>query len=391
VNVIKIEIQSVEFTTDHNLLCNNGANITAVVSRYPNVEWQPKATPKANAPITHTASDTNKIGIKVTLTCDGAPSGLAFHLRGTSSESAFAFDKDDSFGGTSPQVVTIDSSNPIGKDIRKFMASISWTATVGTNPNVNLGSSGPHIVYTTLGTPNISAPSSASVPTPKRMDLAVPAVAAAIVSAGGQDNKPKIVWQIVKTQGTYYLGRNLSDAQAWALPSFATAPNPGADCISISRFVRNICMCMGVPGSFDAKTYMAKYATFADPNRPKTAVEGATNDPYVHSGDQGAPLAAGLDPTWILGFADVNCTGGLGAPGTVGCGPDGLNAFEAAVLYTTPGGVTWYFPGGTDSHFTDVNKVVQIFQTMVWVDPVTMIVKAVDYTYPAGGPADDNF
>ncbi len=392
VNVFKVNLRSIEFTTDHNLIHKNGTDITVVDVRYPDVEWQPIPTPPVNAPITHTASDTNTIGVKVTIECVGPTTDLAFNLHGTSSEAAFTFDTNDSFTGSRPKEVTITSSVAIGKEIRKFAGTINWSLTVGTTPTCSF-LSGPHTVYTTLGTPDITAPSSASIPTPERMDVAVPAVATAIADTGESTNTPKVVWQVVKTQGTYYLGRNLmlpSQAQTWTLPSFASDPNPGADCISIAIFVRNLCMIVGVPGTFDAKTYMAKYATVADTNRPMTAVVGSLNATKIYPGALGAPLAGGLNATWFLALADIHCIGGPGAPGGIGCGPNGLNAFEAAVLYTSPGGVTWYFPGGTESHFTDVNKIVQIFQTMVWLDG-TLKVRAVDYTYPPGGPTDDPF
>jgi hypothetical protein len=61
------------------------------------------------------------------------------------------------------------------------------------------------------------------------------------------------------------------------------------------------------------------------------------------------------------------------------------------VIYTDTAAKKWYFPGGTTRIYDDIDDIVQIFQTMAWVQygdhdsnpltPNVLVVKAVDYTY----------
>jgi hypothetical protein len=390
VRVVKVTLKKLEFTSDHNAICN-GTTVTIAGSRFPDVEWDLTVTPPVNAAITHTAgiNATNVISLTLTLDAEGIPANTAYALTGSSSENALNFSKSGTVSSGAGVTVALTADNVIGADIRKIEEKISWAINMF-GISVDLGDTGEHVIYTTLGAPNMSAPSNASVPNVPRMELAVPIVANAITAAGGSGNHAKTVWEIVKAEGSYYLGVSLNDNEAWTLPSL---PN-GADCISISMFVRNVGMAMGIPGSFDAEMYAAYYCVTGDADRPQKAISGlCLNAPLVFPGDQGTPATAGLDPSWALALADMNCTkyGGGAAPGTVGCGPDGLNAFEAAVIYTDQAARKWYFPGGTDFVYDDIDAIVQIFQTMVWVQyddhdnnpltPNVLVVKAVDYTY----------
>jgi hypothetical protein len=270
--------------------------------------------------------------------------------------------------------------------------------------------------------------------------MAVKRVSDAITAAGSYTNNAAIVWQLNKSAVLYYLGRNLFGKHAkskkaavepWFIPQVSSQDGakaydgqvdangkgiPGADCISISTFMKNVCFVTGLPGTFDTKTFMAFYVRGADangpaePDRPKVAVVGDLSFPnLIHPGDKGpSPNGAG-NPTWKLFLADSHCLGGTAVdangnplPGRVGC-TGGLNGFEAAVLYTDPGGKTWFFPGGTAHVYKSKDTVVQIFRTMVWTDrtdptqppdPNTNPLKVygVDYIYNPGitdSPADD--
>jgi hypothetical protein len=390
VRIVKATLKKLEFTSDHNVICN-GTTVTIAGSRFPDVEWDLTVVPPVNAAITHTAgiNATNVISLTLSLDAEGIPVNTAYTLTGSSSENALNFSKSGTISSGSGVTIALTADNVIGADIKKIEDKISWAINM-LDISVDLGDTGEHVIYTTLGTPNTSAPLNASVPNVPRMELAVPIVASAITAAGGSDNHAKTVWEIVKAKGSYYLDVALSDSEAWTLPSL---PN-GADCLSISKFVRNVGMAMGIPGSFDAEMYAAYYCVTGDVDRPQKAVSGLRlNAPLVSPGDQGIPATAGLDPSWALALADMNCTkhGGGAASGTVGCGPDGLNAFEAAVIYTDQAARKWYFPGGTGFVYDDIDAIVQIFQTMVWVQyddhdnnpltPNVLVVKAVDYTY----------
>lgn len=395
--VIKVDLSSIEFTSDHNLM-HDGNDVLDEGVRCPDVEWVSGAT-GANAPMSHTAGDDKRISITLNLSVDGLPVETSYTITGTSAESSLSFSASGSIANGNVNIPII-STKSIGKEIRRIDASVSWTINVF-GQTLDLGLSGPHRIYTTLGTPIFSEPSKASVPNEPRMQIAVMQVAAAIAAAGTAPDAytcyPRIVHTVVNGPGLYSLDNgSLDDVSAWELP--VRKPK---DCIAIARFARNVCMAEGIPGGFEAPTYMAYYATASDPPsapRPTKAVVGSLRKPsYIHPYDKPPPpLLAGLDPSFILGLADRNCTK-YGSPstdrGTVGCGPDGLNAFEAAVVYTDLQSKRWYFPAGVTGNpcYDTADAVVQVFQTMVWVglgdhdgdpdSPPVPIVQAVDYIY----------
>jgi len=390
--IVKVALRTLEFKSDHNLMCN-GTSVLSAGTRFPGVEWDSTGSSTVNAPISHSAGDSTHVSIEVTLQGEGIPINSAYTITGTSSEDALEFTDSGSISPGS-SALPINSSNPLGKEIRKIMDSISWSIEIA-GCTFDLGITGPHKIYMTVGTPITSAPGSASVPNESRMELSVARVNAAISATGSAVDAytcfPRIVWNLMRSAGSYNLGTTLSDVQAWNLPSTP------ADCISIARFVRNVSMVIGIPGGFYSEYYAAYYATATDPERPTKALANvALNSPYIHPEDKGVPQTGGLDAAWTIALTDKNCTK-YGAPntppGTVGCGPNGFNAFEAAVIYTDPMSKKWYLPAGVtrDPRYDEPDSVVQIFQTLAWVDdgdhdgnpstPDVLIVKEVDYTY----------
>jgi hypothetical protein len=348
-------------------------------------------------------------------------------LKGESSEAALRFGATNSYAGSGTYSIFVQGLSPLGKEIRIVVGDIAWRLEVAGN-TLALANSGPHTNYTTLGTPITSAPLSASVPNVPRMEIAVRKVAAAIAAAGSAPDAytcyPRIVKEVMHNAGKYDLeGVTLEDVEAWLLPKF-----PGADCISIARFVRNVCMVEGIPGTFASKTYAGLYKTTdayrqSDPgesayagqnpllgaNRPLTALEGSLCVPSPITKDSYGPtVTAGVDPSWQLRLIDSDCVNLLDAtavPGTVGCGPKGVNCFEAAVVYTEPSGnKTWYMAAGTnplgvwfednttsapnqDRHGRD--NVLRVFVTLAWcawedppgIQPLGWYIKKVEHIY----------
>jgi hypothetical protein len=392
VYAVKTTLQTAEYKSDHNKICN-GTGLFSGGSRYPTVEWDKNVAVKA--PLTHTAKDNLKISLQLKIDIEGLGNSVPFAIVGTSAEPALNFRSSGNTAGGTGTVFDLTATNAIGKEIRKIDNAITWSITFLENElpenKCELGTT-QNVIYTTLGTPEDSDP--AAVPNIPRMELSVPKIATAIAAAGSYTCYPKIVWEFSKANGAYNLALNLQNRiNAWQLPS---TPN-GADCISIAWFVANVCEVIGIPGTFDSKTFMGYYRIASNPNRPKVSVEGSLNNPAILPGSKGTPLTAGLGANWILALADVNCAGSYsGNAGDEGCS-GGLNAFEAAVIYVY-GGNTYYFPGGTDLIYDNVNKVVQIFQTMAWCNtedhdgnpatPDRLIVKKVDFKYPPA-PAND--
>jgi hypothetical protein len=438
-----VEIAQIEFTSIHRLMWKpkavTGPPAYQILAgdKEPTPEWVPSTG--ANAVMSHTAGvngKTIKIEITVTLNVDNSvPANSNFVLKGTSGETALNFTKAGTISPGNGIKITMTADNAIGQTIRKINDSIDWQITIGAKPAIKLGASGPHVIYTTLGVPKVTT--DGSKPTSVRMDKAVFVMNQAVTAAGTFDNEPKIVQQMNVNLGAFfYLFRSLAgtkkftqDAQTEAWLFFDVSTNDlakqydgdavfndpvqrpaiggnkfGTDCISTVTFEMNVCAAMGMSSTLSTQTYIAYYATAADANRPTKAVIGnfqntANGGFTIHPGDVGNPATAGLDATndFTL-FTDSTCThptnawnattnpGGV-KPGQVGCGPLGFNNFEAAMLVKVSGNNTWYFPGGVKAVFQDVNKVVQVFQTLAWVE-ITIdagqskkFVKKVDFTY----------
>lgn len=391
VTIFSAQLQSIEFTSDHNLICN-GTHITNAGTRFPDIEWNPGTG--MNAPMTHTAGITNRIAATVALAVDGLPTGTVMALKGDSDEPALDCGATNSFSsGSNAYSIFVKGLSPLGKEIRTINESIAWSLELAGNVLL-LTNSGPHMIFTTLGTPITSAPMLASIPTVPRMIEALPRLQAAIAYAGASPNAytcyPRIVWHVVNEYKNYSLKNGtLQDDTAWELPF--RAPR---DCIAIARYARNVCMVMGIPGSFESPLFMAHYRTPTNLNRPNTALVGNLNMPLVTPGSQGPTVPPGLNTNWNLSLADINCRpygNPSGAPGQVG-GSGGLNAFEAAVVYTDLAGKKWYFPAGAGgARYDNPDGVIRLFTTMVWVayadhdgnpdNDDELVVQAVEHTY----------
>lgn len=400
IKVVSVELAAVRFTSDHDRLKNKSDNYQDGGTVYADLHPEEyRADPPHNYPMTH--SWDSKISLELTLAFSANAAGRTINIAGTG---LGGFQKNGVVlpaNGTEVTVAITATNKFIGKAIEIVDESIDWTITdAATGRELDAHESGSHKIYVTLGVPDESAPDNASKVTVWRVEQAVPRVAAAI-EAGKEDCHPNTVWRINGQLGAYSLSLSLPSPEEWRLPSVAG----GADCYTISRYVRAVCMVMGIPGTFGADTYYAHYKMAVEPNRPKTALSGSLNTPNIYPGDAGVPSTTGLNANWFLALADVNCKkfgNPAVAPGTVGCGPNGLNAFEAAVVYTY-NGKTYYAPGGTGDPATgdiglfyeNKDHVVQIFQTLAWVDfgdhdsnPLTaekLVVKAVDFTYTTPG------
>jgi len=196
------------------------------------------------------------------------------------------------------------------------------------------------------------------------------------------------------------------EKEAWYLPSVSTVaggiaydqkPVAGADCATLANFEANVCMIMGIPGNFDAKTYYALNSTQVSSTRPLKAVEGDLRHP-IRNPPSGDPS---LNSSWELYFCAA--TPSLGAT-------TGLNAFEGVLVYQDPKGRRFYVAAGGQHHvFADidpnvsiadshVHRVVQIFSSLAWWGdfdddnnantPPIKKVMAIDWPYVA--PPNDN-
>ena len=364
IRIVEISLKKIEFTSDHNVICDGTLFNKGV--RFPDIEWDTTSSSNPNAPMTHTAGDDKSVSLRLYLTLKGVESGTTATITGSSDESALNFSYTGNININSENaIIPITANAKIGKQIRKIIATISWQISIE-DKTFDIGESGAHLIYTTIGTPSSI---DYSCPTPGRMDIAIPTVATAIQKTGSYTNYPKIVWNIVGSK-KFNLSTNVgTPAAAWAFPA------TGADCISIAMFSRNVCTAMGLPGNFSTQIYAAYYKISSDMDRPKTGLPGINLDnPHIVPGSKGETVTAGLDSSCFIILVDGN---------------GGFNNFEAVVVYEF--GTTYYFPGGTNLAYTNEDHIVQLFQTLSWVkfgdhdnNPLTrdcLYVVANDYTY----------
>jgi hypothetical protein len=368
-------VESLEFTSDHNLIRRNTSDVLGGGKRYPDVEWT--NAPRTNAPITHTGGDDSRIRARITLSLEGVATDTPYRLEGHSAEPALCFRGEGRLAGGDARPLEVEATTPLGPAVRKVRAGVSWSLTLdpGTpaERTLDLGETGPHVVYVTLGTPRDTDDPLCAV-TDVRMELAVARVAAAMARAGGAGaSHPRIVHELMQEHVAYYLpARHYDRKSAWRVPESWEMRPAGASCIAIVDFVALVCKMIGVEGTARMSAF---YATAAE---PFTAVRGGLGDPPVFK-------PGGFGERWQLLLIDASNSNA----GQVG-GLGGVNYYEAALEYQWRG-KTYYYPGGTPRVYDTPEKVLQVFRTLAWVryDFVLhdwMVAEVVaNYTTPASG------
>lgn len=368
----RADIQALQFTSDHRLLRENTEDILASGQRYPEVQWL--ASPRRNAPITHTGGESVRIKIKITLSLVGMKPETPFELRGTSAEAALCFRKEGKVPADKEVVLDLESDKPLGRLVRKIKQKIAWTLTIqpGTKAaaTLELANTGPHVVYVTLGTPQVSEDPLSAV-TDIRMELAVQQFAAAMKKAGPSASSARILHEFMKRIGGPYLpSRHYPRKKAWKVPESWTMKPPGASCVSIAEFGVLACHMIGIEGTASTGAYYAK------PDEPRKAVFGGLGDPPITKKVPGGE-------TWQLFLVDENNSN----QGQV-AGVGGMNYYEAVVEYQWKN-KTFYFPAGSERVFDNPEQVLKVFRTLAWAhwdDQVgDWVVMEVVQTYVAAG------
>ena len=148
--VIKVEVKSVTFTSDHGALTDYNTDYAGAGGTvYDPRGWQ-KVPPKNN-PITHEKGQT----VSANVTVKVEPSGMVYELHGDSDLSALDFSKTGQTSTGADQTISVTGGSLEG-NVDILEKSISWSAKLtGPEPDVpcSMGSSGAHKIYVTWGTP----------------------------------------------------------------------------------------------------------------------------------------------------------------------------------------------------------------------------------------------
>jgi hypothetical protein len=365
-------VESVQFTSDHGLLRHNTADVLGTGERYPDVQWS--AEPSRNAPVTHTAGPAARVFVTVTFTVIGIAPGTPFILTGTCDEPGLCFCAEGRLSPDARTTIAVEANRSLGRGVRKIRQEIMWVLTVippGTpRSTILLGTTGPHVIYTTIGTPR-HAEQSAGTVTDARMELAIERVAAAQKVVGKSAPTPRLVYELMKQNGAHYLpARHYRREAAWKLPESWRLNPPGASCISIVDFVCLVCDMVGVEGEVQTTAF------FALPSQPRQAVSGGLGDePRFKKGPDGEK--------WQLFLVDASNN----RHGQVG-GIGGMNFYEAALRLDFRG-KQFFYPGGTDRVFDKPESVLFVFRSLAWAawdaSARDWVVREVVHTYVAPG------
>ncbi len=364
------QVASVEFTSDHRVICENRRDLLTGGNPCPSPAWS--RSPSRNAPITHTGGKESRIRGTVRVALTENLAGIRYRLDGVSEEPALCFRGEGSV--TDDLELVVEGRSPLGSRVRTIRAPIRWTLTFqpGTpaERSIALGTTGPHTVYVTLGQPRVSD-DGRSIVTDRRMELAIERIAAAQSRVGDNASPPWLVYEFMRQAGERYLpGRHYPGERAWLVPESWRLQPPGASCLSIVEFATLVCNMIGVEGEVQAAAFYAR------PDQPRTAVHGGLGDPPIRKkGPAGEP--------WQLFLTDENNT----TKGQVG-GTGGMNFYEAALQFTWKG-KTYFYPAGTDRVYDSPDMVIRVFRTLAWAaydyGRDAWIVREVVHTYTPPG------
>ena len=259
----------------------------------------------------------------------------------------------------------ITATNKLSREIREVNAPIQWKMIVNPGGSAEkalpMGNSGPHKIYVTYDDPRNPGAKKELKPTVVRMDLAVEKVGFAFenakTKAGTQTpTLQRLVYEVVRLHKFHLYNTIVGDrgaAYGWFVPYYWTHKYPsrwyddpanyqvGGDCISGAVFASFATLMVGIPGTIEAKAYMSK-----SPTEPTKAVEWVRGDPAR------VRVGAGGRREYLQHF-DYGV-------------PPGGNNFEAAIVYTTPGGNTFYFPAGTSLAYDNPDNFLTVFQSFGW-------------------------
>lgn len=348
---IQARMSLLEFTSDHNMMRRDGADLLSCGERYPDIEWMVN-NPDFASPMTHTQA--RHVEARLLLKFNKMPQGTMVKVKGESENTAFQFEGEAKVEETGPfsssAVVYVKSKDLLPAQLRRIQASIRWSATVvvpNENPKeMDLANTGPHVCYLTRGNPRRSEEKASGV-TARRMQVAYERLAIALENAAENPSPVAIVHALTSYIGQHYNPKQHFEREnAWYVPSTWRLKPAGASCISICNYCSLILDQIGMEGKYDL------VALYARPDNPDRALEGGVeSDSMIRTvGRQ----------QWELFLVDDR-NSRLGQLGGWG----GMNYYEACITYEWEG-KTYYFPGGTDRVYDNKHQVLKIFRTLAW-------------------------
>jgi len=232
--VVKAEIQSLEFISDHenngnNLLINNLSDWSDEGTAFSGPEWVSGIN---NYPI----SQTKNTKVIVKLLAKIEPAGLSYSLDGNGENSFMSFNVSELCSVGAPQEVTLVAQTEIPDTIGVFCDSIEWRIRTH-GLDVSLGTSGVHKIYTTYATP------SAEKLTEKRLNWACEV-------ASGKTSQREVtdrIWEALSspTNPPYFNLNSQAPSPLWLL--MEGAPHAG-QCVDLADLMVLALELLGIDG-----------------------------------------------------------------------------------------------------------------------------------------------
>jgi hypothetical protein len=243
--VYNAELKSIWFKSDHGLLKDNNTDWTNSGTTYSQPEWIPDGPdggtdPDQNNPISHTKNIKLTADVKVRV----EPSGWTFDLIGDGPDNYVDFNKTNITSTGYDQIVTVSANANLPNQVDTLTKSISWTIKLlDPDPDieVNVGSSGPHKIYVTFGTPT------GSVVTEKRMNWAcLKADGATTENAAAS----LIQEDLHESDPPYFQGDTGPNPYSPIWLMMNTSPQYPGDCIAHANLMKHAIKLLGISASY---------------------------------------------------------------------------------------------------------------------------------------------
>ncbi|MBI2901427.1 MAG: type VI secretion system tip protein VgrG [Planctomycetes bacterium] len=383
---IKVEVVAVKFVSDHGLMKDRRGNFFNEGDPVPEPEWE---RGREMGRISHTKN--RHLEIDATFQVDsGSLTGTLVGMGG-----AFVSFRKENVTLASGQAVRMTSEEPLPDKVQSVLLRIEWRLEGTAEGDVACGTSGPHRIYVTYGTPIDAQAEREDGITVKRMRHAVEWVA----SSGKKDPLEIVRWSLFERFPGYRLDFDMLSASdkrlledhpelrvaletngfprytwkksgAWRLAkSIKYGPDKklkpladfGAECQAMVHFTYGVLHQVGIPGA-DIQYVTADVRDGHDPSEPviqdhgKTGPYGPKPKPYEYA-LVGRVMEEGDEYT----FEEAR-----------------TNSFEAYLRFTHEGKEHW-FGGGLGSERGRSELLSTVFAGVVEYLPISGGIHVTDY------------
>ena len=277
IEVASFRIKSLEFTSDHGILCNGKTTFQSLGEEFVKPEW--KCT-GGNDPITH-SWDKNVALTLVFQTPPGTPAVTA-DVSGTADGLTFPSKSVPIFNGASADFA---STERLPNKVLKVSKSIKWAFSIAGTVVLNQ-TTGAHVMYVTISNPLVAI----SV---KRCEWAIgPTSGATSITAAAKKIRSAAPRFDVK----------YNQPLSWRLLD----ENKAADCISLSRVCQSGLKVIGVPAEVGKAYPTVDGSAGEEPINANTCAKPIAKKDFIFNGVSFHAMLVAEGPNAFEGFYSVN-------------------------------------------------------------------------------------